>query len=163
MSVAEVSYLPSIQQEKLGRPAEYVPLTDQESDEYVDTHSDELVDCRVGRHPFPVRRRRGVIDFTGEDRNGNLIREDTCPCCGCATRRETWAAFPIPGRRKEYRWERISKTMYYHKNAKGETYLLPPGSGRGKPTQFMESRMTAALKGQSPDMIRKQLAKERNQ
>jgi hypothetical protein len=157
LPVQEVTHLPSIQGEQFKQPA-YTPLTNQEADEYVDRHSEELVDCRVGNHAFPIRRRKGQVQFNGIDRLGRFTIDETCTCCGCATRHETWDAFEVGrGRNKEWRWERVSKTIYYHPNENGETYLLPKGSGRGKPTQFLESRMTAAMAGQSPAAMRKAL------
>lgn len=151
----EVTHLPSIQGEGHQRP-QPEPLTVQEVDSYVDNHSDGIVDCRAGDHAFPRPRRGVLVEFDGVDEDDNLVVHKECTSCGCAVRREVWMA-TYDRRTKEWRYERISKSLTYQKNKQGETYLLPPGTGRGRKTQFQESLMTKAMQGQSPAAIRKQL------
>jgi hypothetical protein len=153
MPAPEVTQLPSIQGEGYQRP-EPEPLSAQEIDAYVDNHSQGVVDCRAKRsHDYPSPR--GVAEFDDYDEaTGNLIAHYTCARCGCAVRREVWTA-ERTGRKWRYAF--IAATTIYQKNTRGETYLLPPGSGRSKPSQYRESLMTKAMTGQSPAAIRKQL------
>lgn len=153
MSLPEVTHLPSIQGEQ-AQKTPYEALTVQEADEYVDSHSEGIVDCRMTmRHIFP-RPRRGQLPVVDIDVHNNLVVEYECVRCGCATRREWWHRVK---RGKQERYEFLDKTMVYHRNKDGETYLLPPGTGRGRPTQFRESVMTDAMKGQSLAALKKAL------
>lgn len=152
LSIQETSHL-SIQGEKQQKDA-YQPLTAQEADEYVDSHSEGVVDCRMTmRHIYP-RPRRGQLPVVEIDAHNNLVVEYECVRCGCATRREWWHRVQ---RGKEMRYEFLDKATVYHRNKDGETYLLAPGMGRGRPTQFRESVMTTVTEGLSPAAILKAL------
>jgi hypothetical protein len=155
MPAPEPTQLPSIQGQGYQAPAPE-PLTSQEAEAYVDSHSEEVVDCRIGRHAFPRPRRGVLVEFDDVDEDDNLVVHKECTSCGCAVSREVWDA-TYDRRTKQWRYERISKSLTYQKNKQGETYLLPPGSGRGRKTLFEEAVVTQAMAGQSPAAIRKQL------
>ncbi len=158
MTAHEVTQLPSIQGEGHQHP-EPEPMTTQEIDAYVDSHSDGVVTCRARRrHDYP-RPRPGVqVEFDAVDDDGNFIVHKVCTDCGCAVRREVWTA-QRSGR--SWRYQFLAASTMYQKNDRGETYLMPPGSGRSTPRQFEESLMTRAMTGHSPAALRKQLRRTR--
>lgn len=132
-------------------PTEY--LTESEVDEYADSHSEEVVECRAGmRHDFPPPKRGEVATFVGRDDIGLYVSKTDCRRCGLAYRVEKWE----PVRRgRGVRWRRVSKNVQYRKGRNGETYNLPPGVGRMKPTMLQESMMSLAMKGIKPSDIDK--------
>lgn len=158
MTSDEVARLPSIQGEGYRKP-EPEPMTAQEIDVYVDTHSEGIVTCRSRRrHDYPQPRPGVMVEFDAIDDDDNLIVHKVCTSCGCAVRREVWTAQRF-GRR--WRYQFLTASTMYQKNALGETYLMPPGSGRSQPRQFEESLMTQAMAGQSPAALRKHLRRTR--
>lgn len=119
-------------------------LTESEVDEYADTHSDEVNECRMTRnHPFPPPRRGVLASFVGKDAAGLYISHTDCPRCKCAYRVEKWE--PPQGRRG--RWHKVSRTVQYRTGPNGEKYNPPPGTGRIKPLMLQESVMNAAMQG----------------
>ncbi len=158
MPAADVTHLPSIQGQGHSHPTPE-PLTAQEVDAYVDSHSEGIVTCRSRRRHDYAQPRPGVItEFDDIDDDDNLIVHKTCRSCGCAVRREVWTAQRFG---RQWRYQFVAASTMYQKNTLGETYLLPPGSGRSLPRQFEESMMTKAQAGQSPAALRKQLRRNR--
>lgn len=159
MTVTEPStqstMIKSIQAEQMPErgPAEY--LTESEVDEYADSHSDEVVECRMGmRHDFPKPQRGVLATFVDRDENGLYIAKIDCQRCGLAVRVEKWE----PVRRgRGLRWRRVSKNVQYRKGRNGETYNLPPGTGRMRPLMLQESVMSRAMQGVTLTEINKQI------
>lgn len=150
--------LPSIQGETVRDPGPVEWASEQEVDEYVDNHSEETVDCRLGTHHY-LTPRSGAI-FNDVDRDGNFIAEYQCTCCKCAYRREVW--IPTGKRRGRVRWEMVDVTTIYRKGPNGETYLMPPGTGRMKKIRVRESVVSKAMAGQSPAALRKAIRRDRD-
>lgn len=138
-------------------PAEY--LTESEVDEYADSHSDEVLECRMGvRHDFPPPKRGELATFVDRDADGLFVAKYDCRRCGLAYRVEKWE----PVRRgRGLRWQRVSRTVQYRKGPNGESYQLPPGTGRMKPLMLQESVMSAAMKGVTLTDITRQIKEAR--
>lgn len=154
MAVPEVTQLPSIQGEG-HQQHQPEPMTAQEVDAYVDSHSDGVVTCRARRrHDYPRPRPGVMVEFDAVDDDDNFIVHKVCTSCGCAVRREVWTAQRSD---RTWRYQFLDATTMYQKNTLGETYLLPPGSGRSRPRQFEASLMNKAMSGHSPAALRRQL------
>lgn len=151
-----VYHLPSIQGEALReRDARAVPASIGDVDNYVDSKSQGILNCRSAGHIFPAQSKT-QLKFTGYDTELKAF-ERRIGCvngCGCIFKVELWQP---RGSGKHRRWQMVGTKREEHTNADGETYAMKPGLGRAYRKDVKESMATVALSGVSPAQILKEL------
>jgi len=148
------------------RSSAYAPMSASDVEQYVDSHSDEVVQCRErGRHDFPTVREaaqgpEGFLDDYDAEL-GLFVQRDVCRCCGLVERKTHWQAVK---RGKRTEWFRVGRPVLdYHRQAriKGESYAAPVGLGVMRPTQVMNAVATRVMAGQSAAALRKTFERAR--